>query len=719
MYLLAATMSVVPTGASFGRASNTTSLLREMAKNKSTVVFAVSGPQAQAAAQLLKTDLLALTENHRTPDEVEILDLATANNRIVTPAPTTGKKKPPKPKDNNWVAILAGKEMTGEIPSALASRLSVIASEVQGTVSTIRANAYKSPLGDTAVLGVMYAPDGARLLRMCPLMKQTASDFKLLDLRQQFITNKALVYSNPEEKTALLKWGVLGQKGETIWNQVEWHDLAERATATPEQLDEATEVYFSVRDRDKESLPEPAKTLLASQGPSDKPSCVRVATGTTPDNRKLLAVCAPSSLILQSKIRRFPNADLLSQAPPQLDVADLRQYSSMTVLVTGSVALSPEDRRYIKTGMIKKLRDMKLDITDDSLTSALQEQVTLDQLTGASNTGAALRKKIGARYVWVVDVGDFNGSTSFGHREVCRTPEPSAFSKIMPLRPTQGRKQSDGDYRNDLQRYYDDKQSYEDEKEEYTRAYTQTAVQWERSVNCAQRATLRGQLQLVDIRPNEKNRTYAVIWQSACSGSGSSDTVFRSDAVTVQGFGNSAQSMDVPSSTSQCETGVMRLAVDDGVKDGADKLQEEAWLPDRAAPRHDDPVPPPPHPDDSVVAAVDVQAQSIVVALGDEVKAKKGGLFVIPMAYKEIKDPRTGKVIKRTVSDKITLRVTQVEGASADCVAATPADARRLGELKEGMKALWRPSKPTNEIKTTPVEPKKLPAPPRKRGRRG
>ncbi|HET6384788.1 MAG TPA: hypothetical protein VFJ58_15455 [Armatimonadota bacterium] len=698
-----------------------TSYIREMAKHKSPVLIIASGPAATRLAQTLQSAILARPENKHTAADLPILSLDAAAQQAAGSA--WGQ--------STHVFLLDRKEMAGALTPALAGALPEPFS-LDSTISLLVGAERDGKKGLYNVL--LGASDAERLSRVAGIFQGVeVPNYRQLNIRRTFFSNRLAIFSDPSERADFDGWSSFGSgkadagSSSGVWNDVQWHPLADAGKLTDRDRQERIQVYFVDRSHGPANLPPAAAALL----PRHMSQTTTVINSKVDSQRGegVVLFDAPTALILKMKAARYQSWQRLPDGPAVQNAVDLRRIGTCTLLVPyNATSLSPADAEAIRQPVAAEMRQkLHLDIQErGALLQDLEGVVTTDQLLGATDTGKAMREKVGLRYVWIYRITGYQGSTSYQPQQRRVTPVPDAFSEYEPQQPSRskglfrGNKPED-QYLRELAEWRVQHKNWEVDRQSYNNHLAEDPCQWRRSVQETSSATVQGTLQLIDLRGVGK-----VVWEHDCSAQQSTDpTQFSSDYVTVSGFNNPPDSLQPPPASSSCPANLLHQAALHGADEALAALQENALLPQPggsgAAPPADTSgsgsatrdvggvtspagrpaetavVPGPPLAGPHVAV---VQGNLVIVAdLDRDSGIKPGDSVKVLLKVKEIKDPVTGEVIDRITGRGMMLKAKAVKDKATECVPATAADAALLPEVKSGMVVSWTRAKPAAPVK--------------------
>jgi hypothetical protein len=572
--------------------------------------------------------------------------------------------------------LLATKEMAGRnLPPALLTRVPDFPDVAAKRLSIGRSELTNDRPGKVTFSVAIAAPDAARLSVLTQtFLKADASDHRALRLQRTFVTNRVAVFCNPENAALLKDWGALSDTG--VWNEVQIHRLAERETMTDEQLEECQEAYFIDRSRG-DRLPAAAQALL---DPSPLgATTLRVARGTTADGRPQTVISAPTALLLKHRAAQFPHVATIPPSATE-EVVDLRGIGTTSLLVLGAEP-SADEREQLATLLGNDLRQrLNLTLQEGGATlRALLGVVSVEQILGDAATSRKLRSSGQLNHVWVFTITDYSGDTRYDTSVRKTTPDVAPFTEPEPIRPRQRNKESDGDFRKRLDAWRSDDDDWRRRRDRQTDLYESGPVDWERVATQFESARCRGTLKLVRLIGAP-----VAVWEKAFEGTVEARKVVKTDSVRVRGHRLRPQALDIPGSRGDCSPSLLREAVLKGGRSALEAVEAQTLLPGPGVAATDATDGGPDRPLGKI-AQVDSATGQVTINAGSERGVRTGMLLVVPVKVQTVTDPDTGQILKSRVIETVTLKVTEVDALSAECVAATPNDAKRLSQLKVGM----------------------------------
>lgn len=660
-----------------------TTHIREFAKNKPKVFIIVSGPQALETGRGLQNAILRYPDNRHDPNDISILSIAQAAAQAGTNS-EFGKSP--------LVFLLVGREMSAPLPPALNNLLPFPLPDPSRKINLVTSSLSGQKRSQVFTVG-MFAPDADRLRKLCGIFLARESDnFRTLPFEEEYRSNRLAVFSAPTNRSLVDAWGV--ERDPHVWNDVQWHDLAERDAMAPEQLDDRTQVYFLNRAQN-DAAPSVVAPIVTAH--PVRPTTIIIERQQPTPGTDMMVFTAPSRTILEKKVRHYPTLAALAGVPAVDEAVDLRAVKHTVLLMSGSI---PEnDREQVRLLLAKAMRQgLGMEVEERGpVMQLLQHEVTLEQLQGAGDTSRMLRRKAGLRYVWHFGVTEYSGSTDYKPEEKRITPDPPPFTESEPMEPSRSKglfraNKSDADYNKDMDQFHRDHDVWEGKKREYDGRVQNASYQWNQQIDSHSDAHIHGVLTLFDMQDGNGGK---VIWQHDCNGADEQRGILRMQHASVQGLDNRPSSLDVPTASDTCSLDLMHGAVRDASRGVFEALQETALLPSTAgAPSAAELASVPAAAGNAPMGAA---ASALVAAVQDGIVTlnvgaaqglRVGSRVFIPIKTRQITDPATGAVIDTRVLDRITLRVSTCD-TTADCVPATPQDSAKLSQVTVGMRAKW------------------------------
>lgn len=708
--------------ASHRAAAAETTLIRELAKNKPNIIIITSGPLAADAAQTLQHAILSHADNkNHKPDQVPILSIADGADAVSK----AGTDKSPSP---SVIFLLVKSEVKGEMPAAISGALPVQWSKIPRIVS-VATTTITRPAPLTFSVAVV-ATDKKHLENLVQVvLNRRGVEFRNLPFTHQVKTNRIALFCSPDDKGALENWGRIREAAPRqspsmfteVENDLRCYALDARATLRPEELDGCDEAYFVSRSRTNPPLPDATTALLS--GRTIKDVTTAIVRGETPGGAAVVLFSAPNGIILRAKAAKYPSIDAVPTAPVIEEVKDLRAVQSSTLIVWGT-RLSEQQAEDIRFDLERKVQEnLKIQVEKRGpILERLKNEIATQELLGRTDTGNMLRAQDGLRYIWVLRITEWSGSTEYKPEEQMTGSDAiPAFSKHEPQWPTDYDIKSVGGGRKAEEErkypiYQADHKKWVEEKDVYEEHERRTLpVQWERKVVSTASAHVSGILQLIDIRSSQE--VGSVLWERNCQGAEFSTTVTRTENVTMHGVGNRPNSLQVPDRTNTCDADQMLKAAYKADLDAVKILQETAWLPDGTAPpapiqKQEEAKPPvpseqgakppppdtpkPPTPPEIPLAPPGFTGPKVAQVKDGTVilKIEPGSVHVgdkaeVATKLTPIPDPDdAGKVLRWDVDARIILRVVRVVENTADCVPANKDEAAKIDQVKPGMAAV-------------------------------
>ena len=658
-----------------------TTHVREFAKNKPKVFIIVSGPQALETGRALQNAILRYGDNRHDQNDISILNIPQAAAQAGTNS-ELGKSP--------LVFLLIGKEMTAPLPPALNSLLPFPLPDPSRKISIVTSTLSGQKRNQVFTVGI-FAPDAERMQQLYGIFLARESDnFRTLPFEEEHRSNRLAVFSTPTNRELVANWGM--ERDPHVWNDIQWHDLAERDAMPSEQLEERVQVYFLSRAQN-DAVPSAATPIITAH--SLKPTTIVIERQQPAPGADMVVFSAPSRTILGKKARHYPTLAALSGLPTVEEAVDLRAVKHTVLLMSGSIPDS--DREQVRLLLAKDMRQgLGMEVEERGpVMQLLQREVTLEQLQGASDTSRMLRRKAGLRYVWHFGVTDYSGSTEYQPEEKRITPDPSPFTELEPTEPSRSKglfrgNKSDEEHNKDMDQFQRDHEAWQEKKNGYDQRVQNTSYQWNQQINSHSNAHIHGVLTLFDIQDGSGGK---VIWQHDCNGADEQRGILRMQHASVQGLDNRPSSLEVPAASDNCSLDLLHGAVRDASRSVFEALQETALLPSAGgtlpAESASATVPASNAPTNAGALVAAVQDGIVTLNVGTTQGLRVGSRVFIPIKTRQITDPATGAVIATRVLDHITLRVSTCDTTTADCVPATTADSAKLSQVKVGMPAPW------------------------------
>jgi hypothetical protein len=659
-----------------------TDYLRELAKNRTRLLIVRSGPQALPLARRLQQTILANGDSRGRGEEY----CRIANSW----AGAADLLKDPAYAHASVVFLLTGDDLqsrTENLPPDLLRLLPWDQKLLGGRQAVVQGVLASDRPGTAAFRVALYAPDATRLGRLYERFTQRRADsFRELPFAEHYTTNRLALFSAPEDRETVERWGRLGRVG--IWDETQWRPLSERATLTPDQLAECTEVFFIDRSRRDTVLPLPAASALEGQriGPT---TVAILQRESEKQSNPVVVFSAPSRLLLQTRVARFPDVPSLSAAAPLTDALDLSHVGSTTLLVVGGSDVPPDTINRLHTEIAKNLR-RTLGIAVEprgSVVKALEDDLALQMVQGASDTRGFLQRKYPTRYAWLFTITQVSGGTTYQPSERKMTPDLDSFSDREPTEPEQRKDEKDQDFEKRCRDWRNEHRQWERKRRDWEDHYRLDPCMWELTLTRNDAAEVQGLLQLIDVKtPNGA----AFLWERECRYQATDSATVRTEQTTVRGHDNRPTSLETPSASDHCPPALVFSAAVQSAGQSLAALREEALLPDLSA------RPAPPSGDDTKGATLagvpfadakvaEVEGQTITLNIGANRGVRLGDRYEVILATKETIDPDTGRVLRVRAAEVLTVTVTQVDNEAADARPATPQDAAKLTKVTVGM----------------------------------
>lgn len=686
-----------------GRADST-SFIRQFAKDDPRTQIIVSGPQAASVAKTLYDSITTHRDYKARAGEDKVVILTIEQAEQAT--------QDPKFNDNTRIFLLVTKELKAALPAALGRACPIDPAQIPEGNGAVMSRNLNPRAGHLAFSMAFVAPDAERLQTIMGLFDQPYIDYKgmLNTISDKFETYRLAIFSADADREAVEKWGRLDSKN--VWSKYEWYPLAAYAGLTPEQREERHLVFFLNRGDSRLVVPEPAQALLTDQRPKETTSIV--ARGRGPNGLTCAVFSSPSDLILHNRATQYHHLDLIPATPALDEAADLRSVDRSVLLVHGmGVKMTPEDAERIRSQTAQAMRD-QLKISPEELGAqfeALQKGIVFQDLPGAIETARSMREKSGVRYVWLFQVTDYAGKTLYTPSQKPVTPPPAPYAQTHPedkepVEPTL----DIGSGRGKQAQYEKDKALWKplhdvwlNRKAAYDRySETQSPCAWECRIEKSSTADVQGVLRLIDLdHPNTP------LWGKVCSGRRSEKSEFVSRTVQVRGTKGRPAPLPSPPNEDACPANLLQQAAVGAGSAGLHFLQATALLPDGkptpAQAKVEDVPPPLAHPG-SKVAYVD--ENGVTLKIDPDARIEKGFWVDLPLSVIDIPDPDSpGKILSHKVVEKITLRVVSIRDNVAECLPISDKEKAKLNRVKLGMIVGDAYSPPT--VKEAPPDPTK------------
>jgi hypothetical protein len=658
-----------------------TDYLREMAKNRTRLLIVRSGPQALPLARRLQQAIMTNGDFRGRGEEY----CRIANSW----AGAVAMLKDPAYARASTILLLTGDDLRGaaeDLPPDLVRLLPWDPKLLRGRQSVVGSVLASDRPGSAAFHVALYAPDAARLGRLYDRFTQRRADsFRELPFAEHYTTNRLALFSAQEDRQLVERWGQLGRSG--VWDETRWYPLSERATMAPEQLSECTEVYFVDRSRRGAPLPTPAASTV--EGRRIGPTTVAILQRESEsDANPVVVFSAPSRLLLQTRVARYPNVPALSASPPLTDVLDLSRVASTILLIGGGTDVPPDAVDRLHAEIAKDLR-RTLGIPVEprgAVVKALENDLALQMVQGAADTRGFLQRKYPTRYAWLFTITRVSGGTTYQPSERKVTPDLDAFSDTEPTEPEQRKDEKDKDFEKRYREWRSEHRQWDRKRREWEDHYRLDPCTWELTITRNDAAEVRGLLQLIDVKtPNGA----ATLWERECQYRATDSDAIRTEQTTVRGHDNRPAPLESPAASDRCPPALLFSAAVQAADQSLSALREEALLPDPAArpssadddgPKGDAAITLP-----AEAKVAEVEGQTITLNIGASRGVRVGDRYEVILATKKTTDPDTGRVIRIRVAETMALVVTQVDAEAADARPATPQDAAKVAKVTAGM----------------------------------
>jgi len=673
--------------------ADSTSFIRQFAKDDPHTQIIVSGPQAASIAKTLLDDITMHREYkaRQGEDKVVILTLDQAEQAA----------QDPKFNDNTRIFLLATRELKGGLSATLARACPVDPSRLPAGSGTVTSRNLNSRAGHLAFSMAVVAPDAERLQTMMEVFAQPYADYKgmLTPISDKFETYRLAIFSSERDREAVEKWGRIDLKGnpkvdpKNIWTKYDWYPLSAYATLTPEQRDDRHLIFFLNRGDTQQVVPEPAQALLKDQRLGETTSVVLKGNG--PNGLTCAVFSTPSDLILQSRAGKYVRFELIPDAPLVENVTDLRAIDRSVFLVHGpGVKLTPDDAEAIRSETVQSMqKDLKVPVEAlGAQFDALQKSVVFQDLPGAIETAQRIREKNGTRYAWLFQVTEFGGKTSYTPSQKLVSPPPPPFALAHPedkepVEPTldafAGRGKKD-QYEKDKAAWQPLHDAWLRRKAGYERSgETQYPCTWECKIEKESIANVQGVLRLIDLEhPNTP------LWEKACKGRRAARAEFAGRTVQVRGTKNQPAPLPCPPNDDSCPTNLVQSAGMGAGAGGLFFLQASALLPNgeqNQATQAQAPIKAPADPPSGTKVAY-VDDISVTLKVDPGAGIKRGFWIDIPLAVIDIPDPdNPGKILSHKVVEKVIVRVVSLHDNVAECVPVSDKEKAKLKRVNTGM----------------------------------
>ncbi|MCW3099719.1 MAG: hypothetical protein JWL77_5337 [Chthonomonadaceae bacterium] len=669
--------------------ADSTSFIRQFAKDDPRTQIIVSGPQAASVAKSLLSDITTHRDYKAHPgeDKVVILTLDQAEQAA----------QDPKFNDNTRIFLLETRELKDGLSAVLARACPVDLSQLPAGSGTATSRNMNPRAGHLAFSMAIVAPDAERLQTLMGLFSQPYPDYKgmLNPIGDKFETYRLAVFSSEADRGVVEKWGQVDAKN--VWSKYEWYPLSAYAALTPEQRDERHLIFFLNRRDTNQVVPEPAQALLKDQSLNETTSVVTKGNG--PNGLTCAVFSSPSSLILSRRAGQYHHFEAIPANPAIDEAADLRAVDRSVLLVHGSgVKLTPDDAERIRAETARAMRnELKLSVEElGAQFDAQQKGIVFQDQAGAIETLQRIREKSGLRYVWLLQITDFGGKTSYTPSQKPVSPPPAPYALAHPedkepVEPTQdafGGRGKKEQYEKDKAAWQPLHDAWKNRQLAYQRfCERESLCTWECKIEKESIANVQGVLRLIDL-----DHSNTPLWEKACKGRRAAKAEFTSRTVQIRGTKNQPAPLPCPPNDDTCPLDLVQSA---GLGTGAAGLfflQGSALLsdgkpivaqaPDKGKPA--DPPPPAVQPAGSKVAYVD--ENGVTLKIDPNGGIRKGFWVDIALSVIDILDPdNPGKILSHKVVEKVIVRVVSLHDNVAECVPVSDKEKVKLNRVKLGM----------------------------------
>jgi hypothetical protein len=691
------------------------SFVTEIARNNVALTIVYSGEATLPAARSFQNSVIAANPKRKTPANVVALPLANFKGTM--------------PLGMTYVFFLIGSECGDQFPTFLMPVLPADVRTPQETLSVLESRITSDRKNAGAFNIVLFAPDAERFARLHDdfLTRRFGGEFRDMGkVSRRVVSNKVELFSSPELRGLVENWGQMSTHANVtgtgptreVWDYVQWHDLAERDAMSAQVSPEQNEVYFFDRSQ-QAAVPQAAAPALAAVQVGATTICT--SRINTPDGRSIVVFSAPNQMLLEGRMAQYPNLATVPGGPQTREAVDLRRIGRTVLLVNGDAP--KEEREAVRLLLAREMRQQLGVVVDERGTEffqTLESEDSLRSLMGESSKARRDRARREARseYIWMYTLSEYSGTTQFATSETCTTPDPPAFSRSAPSKPSKkrlfGRDLSEEQYQRALSRYQREYEDWEEERDRYEERVENADYQWRRVIRCDEMASARGVLRLVSLSDKGK-----VEWEQQCSGDAANSRTHRSDTISVRGRTGRPSSLDSPAAITSCANDLMRQAAFKAGQQALGLLRTEAWLPDgkpveEVSTPNEEPkttvaarslapavseAPPVagmspagvssattssvvPRGNAPKIAAIN--GKTAFLTIGTKEGLRFGDIITVELETLDVKNPETGEVLDHKVVDTLQLRV--VGGTkTADCVANTPADEAKWEKMKVGM----------------------------------
>jgi hypothetical protein len=683
-----------------------TSLVREMAKNKPRIVIVTTGAQSLSFGQTIISTLHRSPDNRHKQSDMILMSVEEAKAELANN---------PKVSEDTRILLWIRKEQNDPLPTEFANLFPIDPNDNDGSESIIRCEKSQNTNKGLAFAVAIIANDADRMQKLVNLfLNRTANHYSMLPFKASMISHRYALFSDPADEAMVTQWG--SNQIASAWDSLKWYPISDRDQLKPADLEECNEVYFIDRSRKSKDMPSPVQSLLKDQNMIETTTLIKKVPGNQP-NTSIVLFSAPNNTLLMKKMNSYQTLASIPDGPVVENVLDLRFIGRSSLRVYGP-AFTDQEKEVIRGEVAKAMRqDLHMVIEErGDIFKELDKELTFEELQGATDTRKKVRRKIGLRYIWLYQLVDSTGSTSFHSYENCLTTQaPQTYEMTHPDdrdKPFDeychcvGGGRADEErrmrpiYERDHAAWLDRKQAWEDRQNE------QFETQWERTVTKEETAKAHGILRLIDLQ--DENGAIHVIWEKDCNGVASNNSSnYKTDRVSVRGVGNKPSSLDTPDSSDDCPANLKRQAAYNGAANALSQLQAEAWLPEvgavsdstdkqtdsnndnadssgKAQTKSSHPKVSSSLKNDMKPMVVDISGNTVVVTLQKGVLTKVGDI-VYPLIEKEIKDPISGKVIETRTVSVAKLRVVHIYQKTADCIPVSSQDIKNLSLIQKGM----------------------------------
>lgn len=670
--------------------ATTTSFIRQFAKDDPHTQIIVSGPQAAAMAKALSNDITSHKDYKARSGEEKVT--------ILTLEQAEQAAQDPKFNDSTRIFLLATREMKGGLPADLTRVCPVDPTQLPEGGGVVASRNLNPRAGHLAFSMAIIAPDTGRMQDLMGVFGQPYADYKgmLSSINDKFETYRLAIFSSEADRAAVEKWGQVENKN--VWAKYEWHPLSAYAGLTPEEREERHLIFFLNRRDTTQAMPEPAQALLKGQRLGEMTSVVLKGAG--PNGLTCAVFSSPSELLLSKRAGQYHHFDAIPANPAIDDAADLRMVDRSVLLVHGSgVRLQPADAEVIRTETTRTMRnDLKISVEEPGAqVDALQKGIVFQDLPGAIETARQMRAKNGVRYVWLLQVTDYGGTSAYTPAQKLVSDPPPPYVTVHaddkePVEPTRDAFAGRGkkaQYEKDKATWQPLHDAWLSRKNAYeTSLQTRYPCLWECKIDKESVANVQGVLRLIDLDHPE-----APLWEKACKGRRAFKTEFVKRTVEVRGTKNQPSPLPCPPNDTTCPPSLLMAAGVGTGSAGLFYLQSSALLSDGkpvVAPAQfqvaEKPADPPANtaPVGSKVAYAD--ENGVTLKIDPAAGIQKGFWVDIPLSVVDIPDPdNPGKVLAHKVLEKVVVRVVTLRDNVAECVPVSDKEKAKMSRVKPGM----------------------------------